>query len=97
MVIAVVGAILCTAWNFHFPTVAESVVWKVGSILTMVIPAVLAVTILRGPVALPLNNSLKLTYRLLRLYLIVEVLVAFRSVPIGIYQVVPWTSWIPHI
>lgn len=53
----------------------------------MVMPAILAVTMPRDPVALPLNNSLKLIYRLVRLHLIVEVFVAFRSVPIGIYQI----------
>jgi len=82
------GAIHCAVWNFHFPTVAESVIWKVGNILTTVTPAVLAGTMLRDHVVFRLNYSLALVHWLVRLYSIVKVFFAFRSVPRGIYQII---------
>lgn len=44
-----------------------------------------------------ISVPLAAAYIMVRLYLVVEDFVAFRSVPIGIYQVVHWASWIPHI
>ena len=32
-----------------------------------------------------------------RVYLMIEPFVAFRAVPAGVYDIVYWTSWIPHI
>ncbi|MCJ1466637.1 hypothetical protein MMC07_005257 [Pseudocyphellaria aurata] len=32
------GGIHCVAWNFHFPTSAEALLWKICSILTTILP-----------------------------------------------------------
>jgi len=40
---------------------------------------------------------LVLVYVPVRLYLMVEPFVAFRSVPVGIFYTTDWPSWIPHV
>jgi hypothetical protein len=39
MVAGTFGAVHCTAWNFCFPTSAEGEMWRVGSVLIVVIPS----------------------------------------------------------
>jgi hypothetical protein len=36
-------------------------------------------------------------YVLARLYLLVEVFIAFRSMPTGVYQSVDWSKYFPYV
>jgi hypothetical protein len=91
----VFGAIHCTAWNFVFFTFAESIIWRVASVLTVVFPIGFQVS--------SLFDNRKAVWPLLflyvpvRLYLMIEPFVAFRSVPVGIFYTVSWSTWIPHV
>jgi hypothetical protein len=94
------GAVHCTAWNFFFATFAESMTWRVASLLTMVIPPLFTLCLLNY--GIPdwregLASPLLFLYIPVRLYLMVEPFVAFRSVPVGIFYTVNWSNWIPHV
>jgi hypothetical protein len=104
VVTVIFGAVHCTAWNFFFSTVAESITWKVASVLNMVTPAIFCGIYH----SLPENDTSRTwvkkimavvasVYIPVRLYLMIEPFVAFRSVPIGIFYTVNWSSWIPHV
>jgi hypothetical protein len=96
------GAVHCTAWNFFFSTFAEKVTWRVASVLTVTIPPVLYLFVssyglldwmkkVAGPALLVF------VYIPFRLYLMIEPFVASRSVPVGIFYTVNWSTWIPHV
>jgi hypothetical protein len=95
------GAIHCTAWDFYFSTSAEAMIWRISSILTVVIPT-FGFFAAYNPNYLPywldsLAVKLLLVYIPVRLYLMIEPFVAFRSVPVGIFYTVDWSTWIPHV
>jgi hypothetical protein len=101
------GAVHCTAWNFFFPTFVERVMWKVASVLTVVTPLLFILPLLLPVSVLVMYGSsgwdavprwvVPSFYVLVRLYLMIEPFVAFRSVPVGIFYTVDWSSWIPHV
>ena len=94
------GAIHCTAWNFFFSTFAESVTWRVASALTVVIPFVFALEIIKSRMPnwkVTCAGVLILVYIPVRLYLIVEPFAAFRSVQVGNFYSDNWSTWIPHV
>jgi hypothetical protein len=94
------GAVYCIAWNFYFSTFAESAIWKVSSVLTIVIPFIYAssfANLFPGGSPDGLLFMLLLAYIPVRLYLMIEPFVAFRSVPVGIFYTVNWSNWIPHV
>ncbi|KAI9811448.1 MAG: hypothetical protein M1827_005431 [Pycnora praestabilis] len=105
VVCLVFGGIHVAAWNFSFPTVAEQMLWRVSSILTLTLPLLLVLEVIFVTVSKRLNfflikyinlPSLAL-YILVRLYLLVECFVSLRSVPARVYQDVNWSLYIPHI
>ena len=97
LILMVFGGVHCAAWNLPFPTLAEGVMWKVASILVMVLP--LAMVFLAGSSGFWVwVLYLELFIHCLgRVYLLVEGFLAFRAAPIGVYEVVQWASYIPHV
>ncbi|MCJ1243288.1 hypothetical protein MMC30_000485 [Trapelia coarctata] len=101
LVMSVFGAVHCAAWNFHFPSAVESVLWKVSSLLASIIPVGMGFGsyldsigyVVKGVVM----NPALVIYLLVRLYLLVEVFIGLRSMPISAYQTVSWATWIPHV
>jgi hypothetical protein len=95
------GAVHCTAWNFFFPTSVEGVIWRVSSVLTVVLPSIMTpsgIYFTQMPDWISnLNRALLFVYIPVRLYLMAELFVAFRSVPVGIFYTVNWSTWIPHV
>jgi hypothetical protein len=94
------GVVHCTAWNLFFSTFAESVTWRVASVLTVAIPPTLLWSLLKhdeSEYREDANIGLLLVYVPVRLYLMIEPFVAFRSVQVGIFYTVNWSSWIPHV
>jgi hypothetical protein len=94
------GAVHCMAWSFVFSTFAESVIWRISSVLTMVIPFLFIFWLETKTVPgwdKVFWYVLVLVYVPVRLYLMVEPFVAFRSVPVGIFYTADWPSWIPHV
>jgi hypothetical protein len=101
VICSIFGAVHCIAWNFYFATFAESVIWKVAGVLTVVIPFAFASSFVNeGFQGRSLGAILfiaLLSYIPLRLYLIIEPFIAFRSVPVGIFYTINWSSLIPHV
>lgn len=92
------------AWGFHFPTKAESILWKVTAL------GMLVVTSAWVPCAYALRRAsdtsrkkslvywaITLFYFLSRVILMVEVFMGLRAQPAAIYYSVRWSSYIPHI
>ena len=101
LVMSLFGAIHCAAWNFHFPSAAESILWKVSSFLTMVLPVLIGYYLDRSWHASNLWNVggivMSFIYVPVRLYLLVGVFAGLRLLPISAYQNVLWATWIPHV
>ncbi|KAI9450281.1 hypothetical protein F5148DRAFT_1337196 [Russula earlei] len=102
IVIAVVlafGGIHCVGWSFTFPSHAERILWRVASVLIIVIP-IYSLMVQFGfdePFTDRLMIALMCNLILARLVLLVLPLLSLRSLPPLAYHVVHWTSSIPHI
>jgi hypothetical protein len=94
-------------WNFHFPTRTEQLLWRIASVLCAVMPAMISFCILfttsapvgskRAEVWEKLTLFCTAAYVLVRVYLLVEVFISLRSVPVDVYTAVDWSAYIPHI
>ncbi len=94
-------------WGFYFPTRIEQILWRLSSVLCGVTPIVLGVIAwFRNEAELArfwyivgrqIVVSLIGLYFIVRAYLLVEVFVSLRSVPIDVYRNVNWSAYLPHI
>jgi hypothetical protein len=98
------GGVHCIGWNFHFATVAETLLWRISSLTIFCIPFVaLWGYLLRHRDTIgkrSLENRLNFItwlYVLVRGYLVVEVFIAFRSMPEGVYDTVNWLQYVINI
>ncbi|KAB5526316.1 hypothetical protein GE09DRAFT_975779 [Coniochaeta sp. 2T2.1] len=101
------GPLHALAWNYHFPSAAERILWRAATVICSVLPCVVipvlspAVRMRLGRVGMPVALFLVLVclamYVLLRLYLLAESLASIRSVPRGVYMVVRWSAVLPGI
>ena len=106
LVVMAFGACHLIGWDFYFPTRAEQILWHTSSILCGVIPIAIS-TIFWFPgdledsswaeIADWILNTLFGVYFLVRGYLLVEVFVGLRSVPVDVYRDVNWSAYLPHI
>jgi len=92
------------AWNYHFPTDIERILWRTAALtsigaVTVWVPVAFLLRWLK-----PGNVWRELPYYVLtscvglaRVYIIVEVLVGLRNVPATVYDTVNWSQYIPHI
>ena len=104
----VFGGIHCIAWNYAFGSSIEAWLWRISSLLTASVPLLWVLTADYIPSWLArVTRSEDFVMRLLfglscilyisvRLYMIVEALVSFRDSPVGIYQGLNWSTYIPH-
>ena len=102
------GGIHCTGWNFPFPSHAELIIWRVSSLIILIVPwigvlvAVEAVmddiipNIIQGTTMVILVFGLAI-YVLARLTLFVVAFIALRHLPPGAYAVVEWTALLLHM
>jgi hypothetical protein len=104
------GAIHCAGWFFIFPTIIETTVWRVCSgIITgaPLIPMLMAFLIVINPRILDsdfVGTILSffvvlsvLLYVVARFGLLVEALITLRDLPPSAYDIVTWTTFLPHI
>ena len=103
------GAIHCAGWFFIFPTTIETTIWRVcsgiitGSPLIPMLIAFLAVVDTHilisdfvGDIILSLMRLSLLLYVLARFGLLVEGLITLRDLPPSAYDIVTWTTFLPH-
>jgi hypothetical protein len=84
-------------WKFVFGSLAELWVWRVGSICCAILPIIYVLSLMSDSdsiVRLILLLILFL-YSIARVALAVEVFTGLRSVPVGVYQTVRWSDYIP--
>lgn len=98
------GTIHLLAWNSYFPTSAEQILWRSGSLACLVFPLILVTGgLLVNHFRIPIHTPLKalcfllcLMYGLSRAYLVVEIFVGLRRVPAAVYQDINWLQFLPH-
>ncbi|KAI9765915.1 MAG: hypothetical protein M1840_007056 [Geoglossum simile] len=102
------GAIHLAAWDFIFPTQAERVAWQVCACITTGMPILLVVVqASMSPFNLPENISDAITlasswffvilYLLSRTFLIVEIFLALRAQPPGVYETWVFVNYFFHL
>lgn len=95
------GAIHCVAWSFVFPSVVEQHLWRIASVIvTAEMPLFIFSALALGWVdnrTYMLGRCVAVPYIVCRLILLVLPFCALRSLPAGVYQTVPWTTYIPHV
>ena len=104
------GAIHCAGWFFIFPTIIETTIWRVCSgIITgaPLIPMVVgSIAIIDADISLSgfvetilawLVGLTALLYVAARFGLLVEALITLRDLPPSAYDIVTWTTFLPHI
>ena len=101
------GGIHCAGWNFPFPSHAELIIWRVSSLIIVIVPSIgLLTTVLRAMDVTLIIGTIILNWVMLpglviyapaRLTLFVEGFIALRHLPRGAYAVVEWTAVLLHM
>ncbi|KAI9507959.1 hypothetical protein F5148DRAFT_980654 [Russula earlei] len=100
-VVLAFGGIHCVGWSFTFLSNAERILWRLASVLIIVIPFPLLmvqfvfkrVFVDEDQIMLGLVGN----HIMFRLVLLVLSLLSLRSLPPLAYHVLDWTSPIPHV
>ncbi|MCJ1433703.1 hypothetical protein MMC27_003067 [Xylographa pallens] len=105
------GAIHLIAWNFHFPTPAEQLLWRVSCLFLLAAPLLApagyylteslaarsnTADLLANRVLRPAFRVLVPLYLLARLFLLVEVFRSLAFAPASTWAQVAWPVMIPH-
>jgi len=97
------GALHLVAWDAHFPSYAERILWRVSA-LTIIVssPMYLLASLEWFFDSEGVSGGFQVLLFLLviflpRLYLVTEAFVSVRSLPVGAYQTVDWVEFLPHI
>ena len=105
------GAIHCVAWIFSFPTNMELLMWRISSVAITAVPIYIFLMIVLGGWLGAAMDSEKFSdtffyfgalsggilYILSRGVTLVLALTSLRELPPGAYEIVHWTTFIPHI
>jgi len=93
---AMYGGLHAVAWDAHFPSYPEQIIWRVSVLFT----AVSSILLLYGLDDFNKTNAGKFVLAIAilpRLYLVLEAFISVRSLPVGAYQTVEWVGFLPHI
>ena len=102
------GAIHCAGWFFIFPTIIETTIWRVCSgiitaapLITMLVVFLIfidiSVSVFVRIILLSLMFLSLLLYVVARFGLLVVALITLRDLPPSAYDIVTWTTFLPHI
>ncbi|KAG2141002.1 hypothetical protein DEU56DRAFT_734774 [Suillus clintonianus] len=103
----VFGGIHCLGWNYLFQKYTEHMLWRAASLWIACAPVFFFLTywhmVWRGDtsdfadktgIIVVLISSF--VYIVARIILIVLMMMSLRSLPLGVYDTVAWTTFIPH-
>ena len=99
------GAIHCIAWSFSFPTDAELLMWQISCVAITAVPAyfflgfffiVVLESVIASVIVITTLPALIL-YIIARAVTLVLAFTSLRGLPLGAYETVHWTTFIPHI
>lgn len=94
------GGIHCIAWNFHYLTDIERLLWRVSALVTMGIPVAILPLTIRSANSKFAEYAVKFfwgIYVFVRIYIIFEAFFSLRAGPASLYKRVEWSSYVPHI
>jgi len=94
------GGLHAAAWDAHFPSYVEQILWRVSVLTIIVSSAMYLLTLLdvsSEGATLYVWLFLPALVFLPRLYLVIEAFISVRSLPVGAYQTVDWVEFLPHI
>ena len=99
------GGIHCAGWNFPFPSHAELIIWRVSSLIIVVVPCALVPPYVAAALGMDTIGIITVLvlffgvviYVLARLTLFVEAFIALRHLPPGAYAVVEWSALLLHM
>ncbi|KAF9563332.1 hypothetical protein CPC08DRAFT_661932 [Agrocybe pediades] len=110
MIAMAFGAIHCLAWSFQFSSFTEKMLWRICSVIILIIPLVFAIIIslafiqartgmrvFSARISKMANLVLPPLYLVARLVLLVEAFLELRHLPSKAFSAVDWTSYIPHL
>jgi len=111
MVASIFGAIHCIGWKFQFATATEQLLWRISSCVIAGLPwplwvltTIVHVGSYRGNQAVWLSRLLRAVgytgtfiYVLARIVLLVLAALSLRSLPPKEYEIIEWTTYLPHI
>ena len=107
----VFGGIHCAGWFSDFPSSAEAMLWRVSSAVLTGIAFLFPLFFAVGAFSISGSNSSRLlkystivflsivmlVYVVSHLLLLVEAFISLRHLTPGMFALVKWTSFIPHI
>jgi hypothetical protein len=111
-VASVFGAIHCIAWSFEFASATEQLLWRICScaIVSLPWPLWVLTTIVHvgshrpGVLQVWLSRLLRTVgytgtflYTLARIVLLVLAALSLRSLPHREFEIIPWTTYLPHV
>jgi hypothetical protein len=96
----VFGGIHVAGWNFHFPSMAEQLLWRISSIACVVLPftfylATIFDESLGEITERTVSYGIISLYFLSRVYMFVEMFVSLRAAPASVYQTPQWSQYFP--
>ena len=100
------GGLHLTAWNFPFVTEVEKIAWRVASLCLTGAPLVVLVVIGltrdedeggKNPIRVAALTSAVLYAVACRNVLLTLMFASLRAIPCSAFQIVQWTSYIPHL
>lgn len=107
-VAVVFGGIHIAGWSSPFPTDTEMWIWRAAALATIAFPCFLLPVVFYLVTDIPQSDFVEffmslvfftspIFYALSRLTLMAQAFMLLRSLPLGAYQTVQWTTFIPHI
>jgi hypothetical protein len=98
------GGTHCIAWDFHYPTAAEALLWRISSLLIVCIGPLGVLGYWMRKCGYMRGKSLRYSliffnwlYLVVRTYLLAEIFIAFRSMPTGVYDTVDWSQYVLNL